>query len=112
MSNCIKIRHTQGAKDRLEQAHQLMNITNKRADSLQELFNAWSKIYLTDRQTTKLIQLAMEPNQEAIKLIKANKSSELSTNFGNVCTEVNRFARVDSTETTKTTIYRLRAVPG
>lgn len=102
MTNSIKIRHTQGAKARLEQAHKLMGMCNTLADSMQELFNAWSKYRITDRQTEKLIERAMAP-KDALQLIKDGKRSELSTAFKNVCTDVNRFARVHPSQTMVTT---------
>ncbi len=42
-TNCIKIRHTASARQRLEQAHHLMGITNK--------ISQWKK-FLTSRQGT------------------------------------------------------------
>lgn len=41
-SNCIKIRHTSSAKDRLKQAYQLLGISNQFAIELQEVFNHWN----------------------------------------------------------------------
>lgn len=41
--NCIKIRHTASAIDRLKQAHQLMGITSKLAIEMEEIYNHGQK---------------------------------------------------------------------
>jgi phage/plasmid-like protein (TIGR03299 family) len=63
-SNSIKIRHTQNAKERLEQAHKVMGIANKLSEDLEDIFNRWSKVTITDKSLKKLIQLTMVPNKE------------------------------------------------
>jgi hypothetical protein len=49
-SNSIKIRHTASAKDRLKQAHKLLGLTNLLAGELEEIFNNWSRIKITDNK--------------------------------------------------------------
>ena len=56
-SNSIKIRHTANAKDRLEQAHKVMGISNQLAGQLEHIFNNWSKVRIADPEVKKLIQL-------------------------------------------------------
>jgi phage/plasmid-like protein (TIGR03299 family) len=65
-ANGIKIRHTASANDRLKQAHTLMGISHVLAQELEELFNHWTKVRITDNQVKKLIQVAMAPNKEVI----------------------------------------------
>ncbi len=43
-SNSIKIRHTANAKERLEQAHKVMGISNQLSAQLEQVFNSWSKV--------------------------------------------------------------------
>jgi len=62
----IKIRHTSSANDRLKQAHTLMGISHVVSEELEELFNYWTKVRITDKQMKKLIQVAMAPNKEVI----------------------------------------------
>ena len=47
MTNCVKIRHTQSAKERLSQAHKVMGLTNTLADELGGIFNRWAKKYVS-----------------------------------------------------------------
>lgn len=68
-SNAIKIRHTANAKERLEQAHKVMGISNRLAQQLEEVFNSWTKVKITDPELQRLIQLAMVPNKEVLENI-------------------------------------------
>src|SRR5690606_37548299 len=58
-SNALKIRHTVNAKERLEQAHKLMGITNQLSNELEGIFNQWAKVRITDPEVRKLIQMAL-----------------------------------------------------
>jgi len=97
-SNSIKIRHTQNAKERLEQAHKVMGITNTLSHSLESAFNNWAKVRITDRQVKKLIQLVMIPNREVLQNIQAGKDDDLSTCFKNMCDNVFEYAQTSPTQ--------------
>ncbi len=85
-SNYIKIRHTANAKDRLEQAHKLMGITNTLSQQLETIFNRWTKVQINDPEIKKLIQQAMCPNKEVYNNLQAGKDDDLSTAFKNIWT--------------------------
>jgi phage/plasmid-like protein (TIGR03299 family) len=102
-SNAVKIRHTAGAKERLEQAHRLMGIANKLADELELVFNQWSKVRITDTQVRKLIQLAMVPNKEVLQNLQGGKDDELSSHFKNMCNNVFAYAMNNPTQHMETT---------
>ncbi len=107
-SNSIKIRHTANAKERLEQAHHLMGISNNLSSELETIFNNWTKVRITDREVKKLIQLALVPNKEVHKNIQAGKDDELSTCFKNMCDTAYEYAMSNPTqqvETTKGTLF-------
>ncbi|MBV4359096.1 DUF932 domain-containing protein [Pinibacter aurantiacus] len=107
-SSSIKIRHTVNAKERLEQAHTLMGITNKLSAELNEIFNQWTKVKVTDEEVKKLIQLAMIPNKEVLKKIETGQEDELSTQFVNICEKTFEYtmsAPSQSLETTKGTLF-------
>jgi len=107
-SNAIKIRHTQNAKERLEEAHKVMGISNKLSYYLENAFNSWATVRITDKQVQKLIQLAMVPNKEVLQNIQAGKDDELSTCFKNMCDNVYEYAMsspTQQTETTKGTVF-------
>jgi phage/plasmid-like protein (TIGR03299 family) len=107
-TNSIKIRHTANAKDRLQQAHQLMGITNQLSAQLETIFNDWSKIKVSDPELLNLIQLAMVPNKEVLNKLNQAQFDELSTCFNNMCNSVYEYALTSPTqqqETTKGTLF-------
>jgi len=107
-SNGIKIRHTASANERLKQAHQLLGITNQLADELEEVFNRWSKIRITDNAVKHLIQIAMAPNKEVLQNLQNGKQDELSTTYNNMVSSVMEYALTSPTQqeaTTKGTLF-------
>jgi len=107
-SSAVKIRHTSSAKDRLEQAHKVMGISNRLAEYLETAFTQWSKIKITDREVKKLIQLAMAPNKEVLQSLRSGKQDELSTHYTNICDAAYEYALSNPSqqlETTKGTLF-------
>jgi len=107
-SNAVKIRHTANAKERLEQAHKVMGITNRLSTDLETIFNQWAKVRITDPELKKLIQLAMVPNKEVLHNLQAGKDDFLSTCYKNMVDTVYNYAMVSPTqqeETTKGTLF-------
>lgn len=84
-SGSIKIRHTANAKDRLEQAHKLMGISNQLSVQMEEIFNHWTKVPVTDKQVRNLIQQSLIPNKEALHALQQGKQDECSTYYQNMC---------------------------
>ena len=111
LSNCknsIKIRHTQNVKERLEQAHKVMGISNQLSEHLGTIFNRWAKIKITDGKVKRLIQMAMAPNKEVLKNVESGNENELSTCFVNICDKVYEYgisSPSQLTETTKGTLF-------
>ncbi len=107
-SNSFKIRHTAGAKDRLEEANRLMGMSNQLSVELEAIFNHWSRVRITDGEVKKLIQLAMVPNKEVLRNLNTGKDDELSTVFRNMVNSVYSYAMTNPTqqmETTKGTVF-------
>jgi phage/plasmid-like protein (TIGR03299 family) len=102
-SNAIKIRHTASAKERLEQAHRVMGISNELSSELETIFNQWAKVRITDREVLKLIQRAMVPNKEVLHNLEAGKEDESSTYFKNVVNNVYEYAMTSPTQLQETT---------
>ncbi|PTQ91837.1 phage/plasmid-like protein (TIGR03299 family), partial [Mucilaginibacter yixingensis] len=92
-TNAIKIRHTSGAKERLEVAHKLMGITHKLSDELSGVFNQWAKVRITDTELKKLIQVAMVPNKETAEKLFSGKHEELSSVYTNMVDRVYEYAQ-------------------
>ena len=107
-SNTFKIRHTAGAKDRLEEANRLMGMSNQLSVELEAMFNHWSRVRITDTEVKKLIQLAMVPNKEVLRNLNTDRDDELSTVFRNMVNNVYEYAMsspTQQTETTKGTVF-------
>jgi hypothetical protein len=84
MTNVVRIKHTSGAKQRIENAHKIMGLANTLSNQLEGIFNNWTKVKVSDREVRKLIQLALCPNKETLDLIKKGAEDEVSTVFKNV----------------------------
>lgn len=102
-SNALKIRHTANAKERLEEAHKLMGITNQISSELEGIFNQWAKIRITDPEVKKLIQMALVPNKEVLQNIQAGKEDELSTCFKNMTDTAFEYAMTNDSQQLETT---------
>ena len=108
MSNVVRIKHTAGAKQRLEDAHKVMGLANTLSNQLEGVFNQWAKVNVTDREVKKLIQLALCPNKETLDLIKKGAEDEISTVFKNTVEDAFAYAMISDTQqmdTTKGTLF-------
>jgi phage/plasmid-like protein (TIGR03299 family) len=106
--NAIRIRHSSGASDRLSQAHTLMGISSKLGAEMQEIFNHWAKVRITDNKVKKLIQLAMAPNKEVLLKLEKGIEDEASACYRNIVDEVYGYAMSSpsqSLDTTKGTVF-------
>lgn len=108
MSNVVRIRHTSGAKQRLDDAHKVMGLANTLSSQLENIFNHWAKVKVTDNEVKKLIQLALCPNKETYDLLKKGAENEVSTLFKNTVEDAFTYAMVSDSqqmETTKGTLF-------
>jgi len=107
-SNVVRIRHTAGAKQRLENAHKVMGLANQLSNQMESIFNQWAKVSICDAEVKKLIQLALCPNKETLEALKKGADDELSTVFKNTVEEAFAYAMVADTQqmdTTKGTVF-------
>ncbi|MFV8347363.1 DUF932 domain-containing protein [Flavobacterium sp. ZB4P13] len=107
-TNTVRIRHTSNAKQRLEQAHKVMGISDMLSVQMEAIFNDWTKVHITDRELKKLIQSALVPNKEVLKTIQDGKEDELSTCFTNMVDNAFEYAMSDPIQlmdTTKGTVF-------
>lgn len=108
MTNVVRIKHTSGAKQRIEDAHKIMGLANTLSNQLEGIFNNWAKIKVTDPEVKKLIQLALCPNKETFDLLKKGAQEEISTLFKNTVEDAFAYAMTSDTqlmETTKGTLF-------
>jgi len=108
MNNVVRIKHTAGAKQRLNDAHIVMGLANTMTMQLDSIFNNWTKVKVKDSEVRKLIQLALCPNKETFDLLKKGADDELSTMFKNTVDDAFAYAMINDTqqmETTKGTLF-------
>ena len=107
-SNVVRIRHTAGAKERLEQAHKVMGLADTLSVQLEGIFNNWAEVKIQDNDVKKLIQFALCPNKETFDLLKKGAVDELSAVYKNACEAAFEYAMADDTQlmpTTKGTLF-------
>jgi phage/plasmid-like protein (TIGR03299 family) len=108
MSNVVRIRHTSGAKQRLEDAHKVMGLANKLSSEMEGIFNQWAKVKVNDTEVKKLIQLALCPNKETLQHLQKGNEDEISTVFKNTVDDAFAYAMISDSqqiETTKGTLF-------
>ncbi|MCG9793791.1 DUF932 domain-containing protein [Flavobacterium algicola] len=108
MSNVVRIRHTSGAKQRLENAHKVMGLANQFSNQLEDIFNNWAKVKVHDHEVKKMIQFALCPNKETLQHLKAGNDGEISTVFKNTVEDAFAYAMTSDSQqmnTTKGTLF-------
>ena len=109
MTGCVKIRHTENAKERLLQAHKIMGLTNTISGELEGIFNRWAGVRITDQQLFKLVQQAMAPSKEVLQKVLDNENiDEYSSRFLNTVERVCEYGFTNETQqlpTTKGTLF-------
>lgn len=108
MSNVVRIRHTSGAKQRLDDAHKVMGLADRLSTQLEGIFNDWTKVKVNDHEIKKLIQLALCPNKETLDLIEKGAQDEVSTVFKNTVEDAFAYAMASESQqmdTTKGTLF-------
>lgn len=108
MSNVVRIRHTAGAKQRLDNAHKVVGLANILSNELESTFNHWANIKVGDDEMKKLIQLALCPNKETLNHLQKGNFDDLSTVFKNTVDDAFAYAMMSDTqqmETIKGTLF-------
>ena len=107
-TNTVRIRHTSNAKQRLEQAHKVMGMTDVLSIQMEAIFNYWSKMRISDNEVKKLIQSALAPSKELLKNLQDGRTDELSSCFVNMVDSALEYALSHPTQvldTTKGTVF-------
>lgn len=92
-SDAVYIKHTANAEQKLKEAARIMAISQSKSEILEQLFNQWAKVRITDPELKKLIRLAMSPNKETFQAIATRRTDfEFSSRFENICSAVEEYA--------------------
>lgn len=103
MANWVKIRHTQSAQEKLKQAHKVMGITNTLTNQLNEIFNRWANVRITNKEVLRLVQKAMAPSKEVLQNVLDENIDEYSRQFLNTVETVCQYAFSHPTQQSRTT---------
>jgi phage/plasmid-like protein (TIGR03299 family) len=107
-TNSIRIRHSSGAGERLKTAHTLMGISGRIGDEMEQVFNHWANVRISDAEVKKLIQIAMAPNREVLAKLKNGTVDEASSVYKNIVDDVFSYAMANPSQlldTTKGTLF-------
>lgn len=102
-TNTVRIRHTSNAQSRLEQAHKVMGISDQLSSDLENIFNHWAKVRISDNEVKKLISLALAPSPVIVNQLKNDEIEELSSCFSNIIENAYQYALSDETQLMTTT---------
>jgi len=86
MANCtreIKIKHDINMEQQLKQAANFMGIVNTLSPQLEQVFNSWAKVKITDKEVKRLIEIALAPNKETLDNIRDGREIENSARYKN-----------------------------
>lgn len=81
-SNVVRIRHTQNAKKRMDEAMIIMKMCQTTSEKMELVFNNWTKIRISDEHLKKYLQIALCPSPDVLNALR--KNDEVSTNFNNI----------------------------
>ncbi len=107
-SNMIKIRHLPNAHEQLKEAQKIMGMVNTLTPMLDQCFNQWAKIRITDKQVLRLVQKAMAPDKETLLNIHDGNDGLNSGRFKNLVYGIMGYGAVSDTQqlaTTKGTVF-------
>lgn len=88
----------------MQQAHEVMGISNTLSGQLNEVFNRWAHVRITDKEVLKLVQQAMAPSKEVLeKVLNEENLDEFSSRFNNTVERVCEYAFGNETQQMQTT---------
>jgi phage/plasmid-like protein (TIGR03299 family) len=93
----VRLRHTTSVKERLEEAHKLMGITNQLATEMQEIFITMSKKKIVEKQLTHLIVATLK-SKEYLNKIWIGDPKDVSTRMKNQVTEIVTYAKTNESQ--------------
>jgi hypothetical protein len=85
-----------------------LGITNQLSGEMEQIFNQWARVKITDKQVKKLVQMAMAPNKETLENLQKGKHDEFLSVFTNMVDKVLEYSANSPTqqmETTKGTLF-------
>ncbi len=69
-----------------------MGISGRIGDEMEQIFNHWAKVRITDADLKKLVQVAMAPNREVLDKLQRGLLDEASSVYKNIVDDVYSYA--------------------
>lgn len=107
-ANVLKIRHSAGAEQQLKEAHKFMGMVNTLSPLMEQAFNQWAKVRITDKEVQRLIQIALAPNRETLDNLRDDRMDDNSAVYKNQVCSAFGYAMMSDTQqlnTTKGTLF-------
>ncbi len=107
-TNVVKIKHTDNVQEQLKEAHRIMGMVNTLSPLMEQAFNHWAKVRITDKEVQRLIQIALSPSKETLDYIRDGKLEMLSGVYRNQVFGAYGYAMMADSqklETTKGTLF-------
>lgn len=98
-SNTITIRHTASAVEQLKEAHKVMGISHQLAAELEPILQKMARNHITDKDTRRLISLAMAPTDIVFQAVRDNRTNvEFSSQYENIIGGVMQYAMTSESQ--------------
>jgi len=98
MSNKVSIQHRSGAKDKLAEAHKVMNIASSYMTEVEQIFNQMTEVKVDDGQLRKYIMEVMKPTKAVAQT--QSEQEAISARFKNQVDSIYEFALTHPTQLT------------
>lgn len=99
LSNKVTIEHRSGAKEKLNEAYKVMNISSKYMQEVGDIFNQMTKVNINDDQLKSYITQVMMPENKF--LLSEEEKEKQSTTFKNKVNSIYEFALSHPTQLTE-----------
>jgi hypothetical protein len=100
LNNKVSIQHRAGAKDKLAEAHKVMNIASAYMNEVEDIFNKMVDTKIDDGKLKNYIMEVMKPN---VKATSKEEEEQISTRFKNQVDSIYNFASTHPTQLTDAT---------
>ena len=97
IQNKVSIKHTNGAQDRLKEAHRVMGIASKYSSQVQDIFNEMTDVKFSEGQYRQYFEKVLAPEYKAKN---AEEQAAMSTRLKNMVEATTQFAFTHPTQTT------------
>ena len=101
LKNSVNIPHFRGAKEKIALAAELMNISSVYTSEVNDIFEQFSKVKMSDEKIKNYISDVLRPETPVKELNDEEQIEKTSTRFNNLVEKVYTFALSHPTQTTK-----------